>query len=102
MYVSEKGRLYRLDVLATMLSLQSLGLRPFGKFGKSRLKVEVKMFPPDRKRRDLDNVWKALLDAMQHAGLYDDDEQIDDLRIVRRGVVKHGKVEVDIEVIDDG
>ncbi|MEY4713325.1 MAG: hypothetical protein RIS88_2775 [Pseudomonadota bacterium] len=39
---------------------------------------------PDRRRRDLDNTLKATQDAMTHAGIWDDDSQIDDLRIVRK------------------
>jgi crossover junction endodeoxyribonuclease RusA len=40
-------------------------------------------FPPDRRRRDLDNIQKALLDSLEHAGVYADDNQID-LLIARR------------------
>ena len=39
--------------------------------------------PPDRRRRDLDNLAKAVLDGMNGV-LYDDDSQIDNL-IIRRG-----------------
>ena len=49
---------------------------------------------PDRRRRDIDNVGKALLDALQHAGCFDDDEQIDVLHIERRTVIKGGACRV--------
>ncbi|NBW23084.1 MAG: RusA family crossover junction endodeoxyribonuclease, partial [Caulobacteraceae bacterium] len=48
-------------------------------------------FPPDKRKRDLDNVLKSLLDALTHANVWDDDSQIDDLRIYRNivaGMVK--------------
>ena len=48
-----------------------------------RLSVEIIACPPDKRRRDIDNLVKAVLDALQHADLYDDDNQIDDLRICR-------------------
>ncbi len=50
--------------------------------------------PPDRRRRDLDNILKALLDALQHGGAYQDDSQIDSLRVVRSTPVPGGKVRV--------
>jgi crossover junction endodeoxyribonuclease RusA len=39
--------------------------------------------PPNRVRRDLDNMLKQPLDALQHAGVYTDDSQIDQLMIRR-------------------
>lgn len=51
--------------------------------GKARLEVHIQAFPPDRRKRDLDNIQKVLLDSLQAAGLFDDDEQIDYLSILR-------------------
>ena len=39
--------------------------------------------PEGRRRRDLDNVLKAALDAMVHAGILEDDCYVDELRIKR-------------------
>ena len=66
-----------------------------------RLKITIKAYMPDRRRRDIDNLTKALLDALAHARLYEDDEQIDDLRIVRMGVEKPGRVEVELTELED-
>ncbi len=57
-----------------------------------RLAVEIDAYPPDRRARDLDNVCKALLDAIQHAGLILDDSQIDSLLVRRCGVIRGGWV----------
>jgi crossover junction endodeoxyribonuclease RusA len=65
----------------------------------ARLAVTIHAYMPDRRRRDLDNILKPLLDVMQHAGVYADDEQIDDLRVVRCGVEKPGRVEIEIKEI---
>ena len=64
--------------------------------GKARLEVHIQAFPPDRLRRDLDNIQKVLLDALQAAGLFDDDEQIDYLSILRGPRMKGGMLNVQI------
>ncbi len=57
---------------------------------EGRLAVHITLFPPDRRKRDVDNILKALLDACEHAGCYDSDSQIDELHIVRRELKKDG------------
>lgn len=64
-----------------------------------RLGVTVVARPPDRRRRDLDNICKALLDALAHAGVYKDDSQIDDLRVIRDLPSKGGSVDVEIRTL---
>ena len=54
------------------------------------------MHPPTRRSIDIDNRMKALLDAMEHAGVYRDDGQIDHLEIVRADVGKSGAATVEI------
>lgn len=48
-----------------------------------RLKMLVTVYPPDRRRRDLDNLLKGLQDALEKARVYVNDAQIDDLHIIR-------------------
>jgi len=50
--------------------------------GNVALKIEV--YPPDKRRRDLDNVLKAILDALQHADAMKDDNQVAALHVWRR------------------
>lgn len=64
-----------------------------------RLAVVVEAFPPDRRRRDLDNMLKGVLDSLTHGGAWEDDSQIDDLRIVRGPVKQGGSVTVRIALI---
>ncbi len=85
--VSREGREYRKRVAALLL-----GTKPI----EGPLSVVVAIHPPDRRRRDLDNVLKSLLDALQHGGAYSDDSQIARLLIERRDVVKYGKAVVEI------
>lgn len=64
-----------------------------------RLAVVVDLYPPDKRRRDVDNSAKATLDALAHAGVYADDSQIDDLHIRRRDVVPPGRVVVTVATL---
>lgn len=91
--VSAQGRRFRSAVARTL----AVGrVRAFD----GRVAVRVVVHPPDRRRRDLDNVLKALLDALaQPGGAYRDDEQIDGLEVLRGEVVKGGKVVVTVEAM---
>ena len=45
--------------------------------GDARVHVDYQVYRPDRRKRDLDNIRKAVNDALEAAGVMDDDEQID-------------------------
>ena len=61
-----------------------------------RIAIEIMAFPPDKKCRDLDNILKAIFDALVTSGLMGDDEQIDDIRVIRGDVVKGGMVKIKV------
>jgi crossover junction endodeoxyribonuclease RusA len=84
--ISEEGRRYRSLILETVL-VNRLQHKLLG-----RLAVRIDAYPPDRRRRDLDNILKALLDALTHAGVMEDDSQIDDLHIVRQSRKANGEI----------
>lgn len=64
-----------------------------------KVAVEIRAYPPDNRRRDLDNTLKASLDALTHAGVWRDDSQIADLRIVRMEPLSGGRIEVEAKEI---
>ena len=66
----------------------------------ARLEVNVDAYPPDRRRRDIDNLLKPILDVLQDYGLFLDDEQVDVLRIRRMSVEKGGYVRIHITEIE--
>jgi len=66
----------------------------------ARLHMEVYLYPPDNRKRDVDNVLKPLLDALEHASIYENDSQIDKLCITRMGNVKGGSCDVVITEIN--
>jgi len=67
-----------------------------------RLAVTVEVYPPDRRRRDIDNLLKAVLDACQHGGAFPDDSRIVWLLIHRTQVVRGGRVVVTIRDLANG
>lgn len=90
--ISEKGRLYRQAVVA---AIKPLGIVFTGK---------VAVYIIYSGQMDLDNLNKCLLDALEHAGLYRNDNDIDDLHLVRAHPdrpapvleLAHGKISVEV------
>lgn len=66
--------------------------------GPCRLTIES--FPPDRQRRDVDNILKATLDALQLARVLRDDTDVCELTVIRRPPVESGKMLVRIERLE--
>jgi len=91
--ISKAGRQYRTDVAAILMIG---GVKPIA----GRLDVTIEAYPPDRRKRDLDNLNKALLDAMQHGGAFADDGAIDRLEIVRCEKCDGGKVCVHVKEVE--
>lgn len=77
--ISREGRKFRQNVCALLAGGNGPRKPPTG----GRIALAMDAFPPDRRRRDLDNIQKPVLDALQHAGIYLDDSQID-LLVTRR------------------
>ncbi len=75
-YIKAEGKQYRAEVyyIAKSKRLKKI---------EGRLSILIEINQKDKRRRDLDNCAKCLLDSLQHAGVYDDDSQIDEL-IFRR------------------
>lgn len=94
--ISRKGREYR-DAVADVVVAEACRRNVAAPHGE-RLAVRIVANAPDKRRRDLDNVCKALLDALCYAGVYEDDSLIDDLRVIR-GIPGMGDVLVTIEPI---
>lgn len=85
--ISREGRAYRKRVCSI---LRAAGVTPMS----GPLDVELDLHPPDKRRRDVDNVLKSLLDSLQHGRLYHDDSQIVRLSAEKSFIVSAGKVAV--------
>lgn len=88
--ISARGRDFRKNVVQ-IVGNEKKALRI-----DSRVKVNVMVYPPDRRKRDIDGYLKSLLDALTHAGVWLDDEQVDAIYITRGEVVEGGKAVVEI------
>ncbi len=96
-YVTKKGKQFRADccVCCHEQNAYSLSL-------DYALQLDVILYPPDRRRRDLDNYMKALQDALgthsdlSGANVWEDDSLIDNLNIHRGAVTPSGKCSVRI------
>lgn len=99
--ISRSGRQYRGKVAWVVLEAVSEGRPAVMQRARdgARLSVSIQAYPPDRRTRDLDNLPKAVLDALGHAGVYGDDSQIDRLEVERRAVARPGEVVVQIEEV---
>lgn len=86
--ISKKGRDYRECVCQELHGCEPI---------LGRVAVCITVMPPDRRKRDLDNVQKALLDSIEHAGIIEDDAMIDELHTIRGEVLpREGRVEITI------
>ena len=92
--ISREGRTFRRNVCA-LLGGGGPRKPPSG----GRIALAMDAFPPDRRRRDLDNIQKPVLDALEHAGIYADDSQIDLLITRRREAVADGRLPIAISAL---
>jgi len=96
MVISREGRAYRERVRALLAAPGSGGNGPRKPPSGGRIALDMDAFPPDRRRRDLDNIQKAVLDSLEHGGVYEDDSQVDLLITRRCGITPGGRIEVGI------
>lgn len=88
--IGKRGRTFRSDVLG---QLRVDGREPIN----DRIAVCLDAYPPDLRRRDLDNIQKPVLDALEHAHVYRDDSQID-LLITRRMQPQRPEGRIDVRI----
>lgn len=101
-YIASSGsrRFLTREAKSYRLVVQTIVLGQLVRFGAMRLKVQIEVFAPDNRKRDLDNLLKNIQDALENAQLYNNDNQIDDLQIIRREVRKAGEVHIWVQSID--
>lgn len=84
-YIGEAGVAFRAAVAVEVAKRKARGWRRI----KGGVAMYVQLVPPDKRRRDVDNYNKAILDALMHAGCYDDDSQVEVL-VVEKNAAASG------------
>lgn len=60
--------------------------------GEADIHLDLEVYPPDKKKRDIDNILKPTIDALMNSGLFKDDSQISRLVVTRKSIMKHGQI----------
>lgn len=90
--ISRNGREYK------QAAAHAIMLQRVPSFGDQRVSVSLSVYPPDRRKRDLGNLDKLLIDALMPQ-VIDDDSQIDKLTWERMRVIPGGEVTVTVAAI---
>ena len=64
----------------------------------SSLKIHIRLYFKDKRKRDIDNYNKAILDSMTKI-IYEDDSQIEELNVKKLVGCGFDKVEIEVEEI---
>ena len=68
MYLNHRAKKYRDEVYYLTRNIET--------FDQKDLEIELKMYPPDKRTRDIDNILKSIFDAIQYAKIINSDYQI--------------------------
>lgn len=93
--IGKEGRAFRENVIQFVID------NNIPKFGDKKLKITLILRPRDKRKIDIDNRIKAVLDALEHAGVFDDDFQVDHIEMIRGEPLKGGLLHVCIEEIEN-
>lgn len=76
-FISKQGKQFRRDTIYTCINYKGMFCN------NERVKLVVEAYPPDNRRRDIDNILKVICDSLEAAQVFDDDSQIDEIHIKR-------------------
>lgn len=97
-----KGRTYTSKETSTyeaVVAMSALMARPRGWDKSARYRVEILAVFGDRRRRDLDNVVKSILDGC-NVTVWNDDSQVDEIEIKRGYDKAEPRAEILVSIIE--
>lgn len=65
---------------------------------EGRLSLNMTLYPPDRRKRDVDNPIKPTLDALEHAGVYLNDSQVYNINVTKYEFEGKNNARAEIEI----
>ena len=95
MVLGKNGRLFKTLVQEIVVANQ------IPKFNNNRLMAIITIFPPNKRKFDIDNRLKSIFDSLQDAGVYDNDEQFDKIEIARGEIKPKGGCTIVIATLDE-
>lgn len=95
--LSKEGRDYKIKAVDAVKNQRHGHSVPLS----GRIAISVTLFPPDKRRYDLDNRIKAIQDSLTAAGVWEDDNQVKVLHLEEGEVVKGGSCIVHIAPAPD-
>ena len=98
--ISREGRAYARVVYGCALEQSMTTLSVGRKTFVVPVSVDIIAYPPNRARRDLDNLPKAILDALTKARVWEDDSLVHDLRIRWGEARKGGEIQITINAME--
>jgi crossover junction endodeoxyribonuclease RusA len=90
--ISREGRKYR-EKVCHLIAIEGLPCFTVPVY------LEIEWYPPDKRRRDVDNILKPLLDSLQHGRLLEDDALVKGLWVERYTPHKPGRVIVRVREV---
>lgn len=99
-YLTREAKTFRADVMSRVAVARCHGALPKAALA-GNLAVAMELYPPDRRRHDVDNYSKAVLDALTHAHLWRDDSQVKRQTVEVREPKAGGQVVLTISALED-
>jgi Holliday junction resolvase RusA-like endonuclease len=90
-YVKEHVKSYRQLVLYTVKPKISVI------YGDKIVRIDLNIYPPDHRWRDIDNLFKCIFDVIQMLGIINNDKQIRQGYFNMNPPIKGGKVDILME-----
>lgn len=88
--LGKKGRIFREAIVAKYATVEPVFT--------TEVEVEIVVTLPDRRKRDIDNILKPILDALEHANVLENDRLVASLHVWRKPTpVKPGSVKIIIK-----
>jgi len=91
-FIKERGKEYR-----EITRSKFIDKYPDHKIWEGKVSIRIYVYPPDKRKRDLDNLNKCLWDSLEYADVFKDDSQIYHLEMTKFEMQKGGWIRTILE-----